>query len=120
MINADPAEESVQALIRWDPVGFARHELLVRAEAGLPPSQRLVQIDGDESALADLTAAIEQQMKSLRVLGPRQLSQPGGFRTLLTSPDGSDLVAAVRQSVVAAATAGSDSVRVQVDPVELD
>ena len=120
MINADPAEESVQALIRWDPVGFARHELLVRAEAGLPPSQRLVQIDGDESALADLTAAIEQQMKSLRVLGPRQLSQPGGFRTLLTSPAGSDLVATVRRSVVAAATAGSDSVRVQVDPVELD
>ncbi|MAT60474.1 MAG: primosome assembly protein PriA [Micrococcales bacterium] len=120
MINADPAEESVQALIRWDPVGFARAELHIRAEAELPPAQRLVQLDGGEAALGGIVAAVQEQVGSLRVLGPRQLDDSDQFRTLLTGPDGVDLVSAVRRSVVAAATAGREPVRVHVDPVELD
>ena len=120
MINADPGEAAVQGLIRWNPQQFAREELVQREAAGLPPTRRLVQLDGDQDAVADLVAATESQVSELRVLGPREMD--AGVRTLLTALDGHQLVTAVRKAVVSLASSSRSGppVRVQVDPVELD
>lgn len=59
----------VQALIRWDAPWFARHELAQRAEAGLPPSTRMVELRGAPSDIADVSAAISVRH---RLLGPNE------------------------------------------------
>lgn len=40
-------EELTGALVRWDPVGYARDELYRRLELGLPPAKRMLSLTGD-------------------------------------------------------------------------
>src|SRR6266540_4218925 len=49
---------AVQALVRWDPAFFWRHELPRRVELGFPPARRLVLVEGQEldEAPAAMTA----------------------------------------------------------------
>ena len=120
MINADPTDSAVQALVRWNPQEFAGEELAQRQAAELPPARRLVQLDGAADAVAELVAAVVAATAEVRVLGPREMAS--GVRTLLTAPEGNQLVTAVRQAVVtrAASSRSGPPVRVQVDPMELD
>ena len=46
MVVAESAIPTVQALIRWDPVGHADGELDARAEVGLPPAVHMAAVDG--------------------------------------------------------------------------
>lgn len=57
LVMADPALPTVQALVRWDPLGHARQELATRTEVGFPPAVRLATIDGPPKALAEFLAA---------------------------------------------------------------
>ena len=41
VVVGDPSLPVVQALVRWDPAGFAQRESAARAEAHLPPASRL-------------------------------------------------------------------------------
>jgi primosomal protein N' (replication factor Y) len=116
LVNADPGEEAVQALIRWDAAGFAARELRRREEESLPPAVRLVQLDAAAGDADRVVAAITAAVPDVRVLGPRPTG-PDAVRVLLTAPDAAALVAQVRRAVVAGA--GGPPVRVQVDPVEL-
>jgi len=59
----------VQALVRWDPVGFARRELEERREAGLPPAVRLVSLHGPPDAVDDLMTRAALP-RSVEVFGP--------------------------------------------------
>ena len=45
-VVAESAIPTVQALIRWDPVGHADAELDARAEVGLPPAVHMAAVDG--------------------------------------------------------------------------
>lgn len=47
LVVADPAQPAVQALIRWDPAGFAGRELAERTELGLPPAAVLAEAWGE-------------------------------------------------------------------------
>jgi primosomal protein N' (replication factor Y) len=47
----EPAHPALQALVRWDPAGFARRESDARSEAHLPPASRLATITGEPGAL---------------------------------------------------------------------
>ena len=51
VIGADASLPSVQALIRWDPVGHAAVELAARRELGFPPAAAMASIEGDERAV---------------------------------------------------------------------
>ena len=53
-VVAESAIPTVQALIRWDPVGHAEAELDSRAEVGLPPAVHIAAIDGAPAAVAAL------------------------------------------------------------------
>ncbi|MFC7221074.1 primosomal protein N' [Streptomyces polyrhachis] len=78
VIVADPALRPVQALVRWDPAGFAARELADRAELGFPPVARMAAVSAPSQALADflLTVRLPQDTD---ILGPVPLpsAEPG-------------------------------------------
>lgn len=131
-VVAESVIPTVQALIKWDPVGHAESELAGRAEVGLPPATHIAAVDGAPVAVA---ALIEQASlpPSAELLGPVDLpagvrrpagSEPGdpAVRMLVRvrREEGLALAAALRQAVaVRSARHDDDVVRVQIDPVHL-
>lgn len=67
LVVAGPQAREVQALLRLDPVGYARSELAQRAEAGLPPVAKVIWIDGPLDSLRELAAGLGD---SAAVIGP--------------------------------------------------
>ncbi|UUZ58963.1 primosome assembly protein PriA [Nocardioides sp. B-3] len=53
VVVGDPAVPALQALVRWDPAGFAERELAERTQTRLPPAARLATITGEPGALDD-------------------------------------------------------------------
>ena len=115
----DPATPALQALVRWDPAGFAQREMAERQAAHLPPASRLATVTGERSAVDEALAAFAVPAAA-EVLGP--------------VPTGDDEVRAVirvpRAHGPALSTALGDlqrtrssrklvAVRVQVDPPAL-
>ena len=47
----DPAHPVLQALVRWDPAGFAERETSERLAAHLPPASRLATLSGEPGAV---------------------------------------------------------------------
>jgi primosomal protein N' (replication factor Y) len=58
-VVADAGLPAVQALIRWDPVTHADHELTERIALRFPPAARLAALSGAGPAVAQLLAAAE-------------------------------------------------------------
>lgn len=69
VVVGEPGEPTLQALVRWDPAGWAARETQERVEAHLPPASRLAVLTG-------AVAAVEETLASLtlpdgaEVLGP--------------------------------------------------
>ena len=76
-VVAESTVPTVQALIRWDPVGHAEAELDARAEVGLPPAVHMAAVDGEPDAVAALLETAELP-DSADLLGPVDL--PSGAR----------------------------------------
>ncbi|MGV9824868.1 MULTISPECIES: primosomal protein N' [unclassified Gordonia (in: high G+C Gram-positive bacteria)] len=83
VIVADAALAPVQAVIRWDPVGFASTELARRVESGFPPAVTMASIDGPAPLVMSFVDTIDLP-EGADVLGPVPL--PPGVRP----PAGSD------------------------------
>lgn len=131
-VVAESVIPTVQALIKWDPVGHAEAELAARTEVGLPPAVHIAAIDGAGVAVA---ALIEQAglPAEAELLGPVDLpagvrrpagSVPGdqAVRMLIRvrRDEGLALAAALRQAIsVRSARHDDDAVRVQIDPVHV-
>ena len=127
----DPADPALQALVRWDPAGFAGRELEERQSAHLPPASRLATLTGPE---ADLTAALDALTlpAGAEVLGPVPVPPPPGPRPAVD--EAPPLRAVVRVPRVSGAALSRTLVevqgvrdarklpplRVQVDPVGLE
>ncbi|MET0455919.1 MAG: primosomal protein N' [Mycobacterium sp.] len=131
-VVAESAIPTVQALIRWDPVGHAESELAERAEVGLPPAVHMAAVDGDPVAVTALLAAAELP-DGATVLGPVDLP-PGARRPPGTEPDdtvnrmlvrvprdgGLGLASALRRATtVFSARHDQPPVRVQIDPLHI-
>lgn len=67
VIVADAAARAVQALVRWDPLGWADRELADRVELGFPPAGVLAEVVG-----VDLSAfvAAARLPRDVEVVGP--------------------------------------------------
>lgn len=120
VVVADAAARSVQALVRWDPVGFAERELADRRTIGLPPAARVAVLTGAPEAVADLLrrAGLPDDVD---VLGPVPAAD-GQVRTLLRVPrrEGTALAAALRSAAgERSAHKEAHPVTVRVDPVDL-
>ncbi len=73
LVGADAAVPAVQALVRWDPRGFAADEAAGRRTLGFPPAVRLAAVEGDPesaSALVDQVLAQPALKDRADVLGP--------------------------------------------------
>jgi primosomal protein N' (replication factor Y) len=119
VIMADSALPAVQALVRWDPAGFARRELDERVALAFPPAVRMAAVDGPPDAIADLLAVAELP-PSAQVLGP--VPYRDGERALVRCPrvDGAALAAGLHAALgVRSARKAAEPVRVELDPLEL-
>ena len=118
----DPAQPALQALVRWDPAGFAARELAARAEAHLPPASRMATITGDEAALADALTLL-QAPPDTETLGPVPVgaADDGELRLVLRVPraQGLALSEALGDLQRMRSSRKLAAVRVQVDPPSL-
>ncbi|MCE5288447.1 MAG: primosomal protein N' [Nocardiaceae bacterium] len=120
IIVADPAAPTVQALIRWDPVGHAVSQLEERTEVRFPPAARMAAVSGSPDALESFMASA-QLPEAVEVLGPVPMNGEGE-RLLLRVPRnaGTALSKALADAqAVRSAKKDAESVRVQVDPVDI-
>ena len=131
-VIAESTIPTVQALIKWDPVGHAEEELAARTAVGLPPAVHIAAVDGGAAAVA---ALVEQTTlpADADLLGPVDLPagarRPAGYddrdpaiRLLIRVPrdEGLALAAALRQAVVVRSARHDDEpVRVQIDPLHV-
>lgn len=120
-----------QALVRWDPQGWAAGELADRAEVGFPPAVHMIAVDGPAAALADILGELRLP-DEVEILGPVDLPPgeelPGhdGIedpeRLLLRVPP--TLLDAMSRELRAVVVGRSgrrntDPVRVRLDPVHI-
>ena len=69
VVVADEGLRPVQALVRWDPSGFAGVELAERAELRFPPVSRMASVTGTAASVQDLLGLIRLP-EGADVLGP--------------------------------------------------
>ena len=132
VVVAESAIPTVQALIKWDPVGHAEAELAGRNAVGLPPAVHIAAVDGASDAVAALLAQATLP-EDVDVLGPVDLP-PGVRRPPATAvedrvirmlirarrEEGLALAAALRQATaVTSARHDHEAVRVQIDPLHI-
>lgn len=114
----DPAHPALQALVRWDPTGFARREAEERAQAHLPPAARMATVTGDPGALDDVLHLLDLP-EGAEVLGPVPLDDEQ--RVLLRVPwsQGGALSDALGDLQRVRSARKLDPVRIQVDPLSV-
>ncbi len=111
--------QTLQALVRADPAGFAARELASRTETHLPPAARLVTVDGPDDVLAALAQRV--WTPHTEVLGPVPVDQrlpEAGERLILRAPRREGPALADELAAVAAerSAAKLPGLRIQVDP----
>jgi primosomal protein N' (replication factor Y) len=113
------AAGSLQALVRWDPAGFAARELADRRSARLSPAVRMATITAAPDVLTEALAALELP-SHVGVLGPVDLG--AGLSRLVLRTDkrrGAALSRSLRQLQAGRSSRKLPAVRVQVDPYDL-
>lgn len=133
VVVAEPTERAVQALVRWDPAGFARRELAERAELGFPPVSRMASVTGPPEALAAFlqNAGLPPEAEILGPV-PAPSAAPGRARRPGDAPPGETwervlirvvpgrgaALARALKTALAARTAkgASEPIRIRIDP----
>ena len=121
VVMADAGQRAVQALVRWDPGGFADRELADRTALRLPPGSCMVSLTGSAASLHQLLAVADLP-PGTDLLGPVPTRDSDEERLVLRAarPDARRLVTAVRAAAgVRSAHKDAGVVRVQVDPREV-
>lgn len=137
LLVGDAAPGPTNALVRWDPAGFADRELAERRELDLPPAVRVAAVTGDRTAV-DAVVARVGLADSSTTLGPVEVAEPaarparGGpardpslqppVRTIVRVPlrEGRRLARELSASLaVRSAKREGGTVRVQLDPKEM-
>jgi primosomal protein N' (replication factor Y) len=126
----EPSEPGLQALVRWDPTGFAARELEDRQSAHLPPASRLATLTGPEADLTSATDALALP-PGAEVLGPvpvvvtgpvADAEAPAQLRVVIRVPRtaGGALSRTLVEMQGVRSARKLPPVRVQVDPVGLE
>lgn len=118
----DAARGSLQALVRWDPDGFAQREIAERQEAHLPPASRVASLTGPADVLEAALAGLAMP-EWAEVLGPVDVPGDRGDeqRYVIRVPRtaGAQLSAALVALQAQRSARKEAHVRVEVDPVAL-
>lgn len=120
LIVGDPAAAAVQALVRWDPVGFADREAAARAAVRLPPASRLATLSGTPGAVAD-AVTILRLPEPADLLGPVPVPASDRVQMVVRVPAtaGAALADALSELQRLRSARKLDPVRVQLDPLTL-
>lgn len=118
------APAPLQALVRWDPTGFAERELAERSELGFPPVTAMAAVSGNLSAVR--LAIHRLDLPDPEILGPVPLEAPAAeeaqARVLVRVP-GAQMVQLTRAlchlQALRSAHKEPGSLRIQVDPDQL-
>ncbi|GAB2855600.1 primosomal protein N' [Nocardioides pacificus] len=115
----DPSHPALQALVRWDPAGFAERETRERVEAHLPPASRLASITGAPGAVDDALTLLAAP-EVAEVLGPVPTGEEE-VRAVIRVPraQGPALSRALGELQRVRSSRKLDAVRIQVDPPTL-
>jgi len=117
----DGGVPALQALVRWDPAGFASRELADRASARLTPAARLATVTGPPDLITDVLAALRLP-RYVDVLGPVDVGgdEPTARIVVRTSRErGAALSRALQQLQAGRSSRKLPHVRIQVDPADL-
>lgn len=118
----DPGHPALQALVRWDPAGYAERETAERVEAHLPPASRLATITGEPGAVDDALTLLAAP-EAAEVLGPVPVAEgpDAESRVVVRVPraQGIALSSALGELQRVRSARKLDAVRIQVDPPTL-
>jgi primosomal protein N' (replication factor Y) (superfamily II helicase) len=119
LVGAAAGLAPVQALVRWDPIGFAEREAASRAELGFPPASRMAALEGAPADVDALLAAAELPSDA-DLLGPVPVTDEVE-RTLVRVPraEGAKLAAALQAVTRLRSVRKEPVVRVRLDPVQI-
>jgi primosomal protein N' (replication factor Y) (superfamily II helicase) len=119
LVGAAAGLAPVQALVRWDPIGFAEREAASRAELGFPPASRMAALEGAPADVDALLAAAELP-SGADLLGPVPVTDEVE-RTLVRVPraEGAKLAAALQAVTRLRSVRKEPVVRVRLDPVQI-
>ncbi|GAA2520844.1 primosomal protein N' [Rarobacter incanus] len=130
-IVAGGAVTAVQALVRWDPAGYAARELADRRQAHLPPAVRFAALYGPSFEVADAVSHL-RGIPHATILGPAPWEDGGAssqaptlepsVRALVCVPhqQGAELAHLMRtQRALASANRRLGQTRIELDPQDL-
>jgi primosomal protein N' (replication factor Y) len=119
----DPSHPALQALVRWDPAGFARREIEERRTAHLPPASRVATVAGDaeelERALATLSLPAGAEVLGPVPDGEGPASTTQRYVVRVPRASGPDLSAALVRLQAQRSARKEPHLRVEVDPAAL-
>ena len=120
VVVGDPALASVQALVRWDPSGFADREIAERASAHLPPVSVVATLTAPPEDLEDFLTVLDLPPHA-EVLGPL-VQDVDTSRVIIRVPraERDALTVALRQIQGARSTRKRTHVRIHLDPRAID
>ncbi len=113
-----PDHPALQALVRWDPAGFAEREARDRAAAHLPPASRLATVTGPPGAVDDVLTLLDLP-SSAEVLGPVAVEERSRVVVRVPRTDGAALSRALGEVQRVRSARKLDPVRIQVDPLDI-
>jgi primosomal protein N' (replication factor Y) len=115
----EPSSASLQALVRWDPEGFAARELADRVSARLAPAARMATVTGPPGDLTEVLTALDVPAY-VDVFGPVDHAD-GEARLILRAPRarGAALSRALQRAQAGRSARKLPPVRVQIDPADL-
>src|SRR6266567_3429414 len=117
--TSDPGHHAIQALVRWDPAFFWRHELPRRIELGFPPARHLLLFEGAEPLQAPAAAALVAGAlgPKAELLGPAAMGR--GWRIIAKVEDAEAAARALRVALAEASRSGGPRMSVDVEPLEV-
>ena len=119
IVVATSDDPVVQAMLRWRPGALARRELDARAEAGMPPASKVVEVTGPADAMPE----VAEQFPDVTLLGPVPVDDRGrpAERVLLTIPHPRSpaVMTRLRAWLATRSAAGDPALGIRVDPVDL-
>ena len=114
----DPASAALQALVRWDPAGFASREAEDRRTANLPPAARIATITGEPGAVDDALTLLALPATG-DLLGPLPEGEEERVVVRVPRRDGPALSAALGELQRVRSARKLEPVRIPVDPAEI-
>ncbi len=122
LVVGDSDMREVQALIRWDPHGYAERELAERAALHLPPAVRIAQLTGAALPTLEVADTLAEELGDMVLRRSGPLPGPEDSVTWLLAvsiADGPHLTGALHRLQAARSARRAPMVSVRTDPVTL-